>query len=101
MQTSGRLVEDVEEAFAAVRRQMRGDLDALRFSARERRRRLAQTEIPEADFVEHLETPQHFRRAAEEGERLPYRQVEHLMDRSSAVFDLEHLRLEAFAVALI
>src|SRR5207302_4557026 len=55
----------------------------------------------EPDLVEHLQAPEHFRRAAEEGERFADRQIEHLTNRPSAVADLEHLRLEAFAVALI
>ena len=57
MQTGGRLVEDVEQAFAAMRRQVRRDLDPLRLSSRKRRRRLAQTQVAEADLVEHLQTP--------------------------------------------
>jgi hypothetical protein len=54
VQTGRRLVEDVEQAVATERCQVRGDLDALRFSARERRCRLTQTQIAEADLVEHL-----------------------------------------------
>ena len=96
-----RLVEDVQQPLAAVRRQVRRDLDPLRLAARQRRRRLSETEVAEADLVEHLQPPQHLRRAAEEGQRLAHGEVEHLMDRSAAVAHLEHLRLEALAVALI
>src|SRR5439155_15415541 len=53
MQTRRRLIEEVEEAFAAVRREVRRDLDPLRLATRQRRRRLAETQIPEADLVEH------------------------------------------------
>mgnify|MGYP003694175915 CR=1 FL=1 len=80
MQAGRRLVEDVEQALAAVRRQVRGDLDPLRLAARERRRRLAQSQIAEADFVEHLQAPQHLRRAAEERQRLAHGHVEDLVD---------------------
>src|SRR2546429_236498 len=66
-----------------------------------RRRRLAQAEIAEANLVEHLEPPKYFRRAAEKGERLAHRQIEHLVNRAAAIADLEHLRLEPLAVALI
>src|SRR5256885_14379835 len=79
VQTGGRLVEDVEQTLAAVRRQMRGDLDPLRLSARQRGCRLAEPQISEPNLVEHLKAPQHLRRTAEERERLAHREVEHLM----------------------
>ena len=46
MKTGGRLVEDVERALAALRPEMRGDLDPLRFTARQRRGRLTQPQLP-------------------------------------------------------
>src|SRR5262249_8109271 len=100
MQSRRRLVEDVEQALAARGRQMGGNLDALRFAARERRGRLAETQVPEADFVEHLKTTQHLRRAAEKGQRLAHREIQYLVNRASPVAHFEHLRLEALAVAL-
>src|SRR5262249_48562860 len=101
MQARGRLVENVEKPFTAVRRQVRRDLDPLSLTTRQRRSRLSQAEVAEADLVEHLQTPQHLWRAAEEGERLSNGEIEHLMDRTSAVAHLEHLRLEPLAVALV
>ena len=95
------LVENIEQTVATMGRQVGRDFDALRLPARQRRRRLAETQIPEADLVQHLQAAQHFRRAAEKGQRLADREIEHLMDRSSAVPDVEHLRLEALAVALV
>ena len=67
VQAGRRLVEDVEQPLAAERRQVRGDLDALRLAARQRRRRLAEPQVAEADLVEHLQAAQHLRRRAEEG----------------------------------
>src|SRR2546427_4193690 len=61
VQSGRRLVEDVEQPLAAVRRQVRRDLDPLRLSARQRRRRLTEPQIAEADLVEHLKTTQNFR----------------------------------------
>src|SRR5439155_18976219 len=90
VQPRRRLVEDVQETLAAVRRQVRRDLDPLRLAARERRRRLTEPQIAEADPLQHLHPPQHFRRAAEEGERLADGEVEHLMNRPAAIADLEH-----------
>src|SRR5262249_48082097 len=92
---------DVEQALAAVRRQVCRDLDPLRLSARQGRRRLTESEVAEPDLVEHLQSPQDLRRAAEEGQRFANGEIEHLMDGPPAVADLEHLRLEAFAVALV
>src|SRR5438093_1590889 len=80
---------------------MRRDLDALRLPARQRCRGLAETQVPKADLVEHLQAAQHLRRAAEKGQRLADREIQHLMDRPSAIPDVEHLRLEALAVALV
>ena len=80
---------------------MRRNLDALRLAARQRRRRLAEPQITEADFVEHLQPAQHLWRAAEERQRLAHGHVEHLRDRLVLVPHLEHLRLEAAAVALL
>src|SRR5262249_12649475 len=50
----GRFVEDVQQPFAAKRREVRGNLDPLRFPARQRRRGLAKAKITKADLVEHL-----------------------------------------------
>src|SRR5262245_52594719 len=80
---------------------MRGDLDALRFATRQRRRRLAEPQVAEADLVEHLQAPQDLRRAAEERERFADGEIEHLVNRAATVPHLEHLRLEPLSVALI
>ena len=61
MQAGGRLVEDVEQALAAVRGEVRGNLDPLRFAARQRRRRLPEPQIAETDLVEDLQTTKHLR----------------------------------------
>jgi hypothetical protein len=73
VQPGRRLVENVEHAVAGLRREVRGNLDPLRLAARQRRRRLPEAEVAEADLVEHLEPPQHLGRAAEEGQRLAHR----------------------------
>ena len=80
---------------------MRRNLDALRFAAGQRRRRLAEPQVAKADLVEHLQPAQHLRRAGEERQRLAHGQVEHLIDVAALVPHLEHLRPEALAVALL
>src|SRR5262249_46829434 len=96
-----RLVEDVEQALAAVRRQMRRDLDPLRLAAGKRRRRLTEAKVAEPDLVEHLQAPQHLPRAAEEGQRLAHREIQHLVNGAAAIAHLEDLRLETLPVALV
>jgi hypothetical protein len=55
VQAGGRLVEDVERAPGATLRQLGRELDALRLAARERRRRLAELDVAEADVVQRLQ----------------------------------------------
>src|SRR5262249_2123525 len=86
---------------AAMRRQVRGDLDSLRLATRQRGRGLPEPQIAQPDLVEDLQPPQYLRRASEERQRLPNRQIQHLVNRSPAVADLQHLRFESLAVALI
>ena len=61
VQAGRRLVEDVELTLAALRGEVRRNLDALRLAARQRRRRLPQPQVAEADLVEHLQAAQHLR----------------------------------------
>src|SRR5262245_20931524 len=84
-----------------MRCEVRGDLDPLRFSARERRRGLPQSQISQTDVVENLQPPQHLRRRAEKRERLTNREIEHLVNRSAAVPHFKHLRPESLAIALL
>jgi len=60
VQARRRLVEDVQVALAARRRQFAGDLEALALAAGERARPLAQLEVAQPHAVEH---PQAFARA--------------------------------------
>src|SRR4051812_24429938 len=59
MKTGRRLVENVQQPLSAVRREVRRDLDPLRLTARQRRRRLTKAKVAEPDFVEHLQPPQY------------------------------------------
>src|SRR5215213_4759808 len=71
-----RLVEDVERPARRHLRQLGGQLDPLRLAARERRRRLTELDVVEADVVERLEAAAELRDLAEEGKRLLDRHVE-------------------------
>src|SRR5579884_2796067 len=52
MQARRGLVEDKERTFAGGLAQVRGQLNALRLAAGQRRRRLAQPKIPQSDVVQ-------------------------------------------------
>ena len=52
VQAGGRLVENVERPARAALRQLLGELHALRFPAAQRRRRLAQLDVAEADVLQ-------------------------------------------------
>src|ERR1700733_1971872 len=112
VQPGGRLVE--QERLAGVGgarehgsrvRQMPGELQALRLTARERRHRLAELDVFEPDVRERREPLRHLGHVREEGARLGYRQIEHVGDAAAATVgalaaDLEHLLAIAAAVAV-
>ena len=66
VQAGRRLVEDVERAPGRDLRQLGRELDALRLAARQRRRRLAEADVAEADVVERLQPPADLRDVLEE-----------------------------------
>ena len=55
MQAGGRLVEDIQRAFAGSLGQVRGQFHALRLAAGKRGGGLAQPQVAEAHIGEHLE----------------------------------------------
>src|SRR5690242_18541251 len=80
---------------------MRRGLDALCLTTGQRRCRLSETKIPQTDLVEHVQSAKHLRRRAEKRQRLAHRELQHLIDALALVADIEHLRPEALAIALI
>ena len=96
VQARRRLVEHVERAARGLARELARELHALRFAARERRRRLAERDVPEADA-------RRARRAARARagcvsnmlDRLLDREVERVGDRQAAVPHLERLAVVA------
>ena len=55
VQPGGGLVADEQRAVVGRLRQVRGQLDALRFAAGERCRRLPQPQVSQADFVQQFQ----------------------------------------------
>ena len=101
MQAGRRLVEDVERPPGRDLRQLGRELDALRLAARQRRRRLAEADVAEADVVERLQPAADLRDVLEELERLLDGHVEHVGDRLALEADVERLAVVALAVALL
>jgi len=60
VQADGRLVQDVADA-AQVRTQLRGEPDALRLAARERRRGAVERQVAQADLLQEVEPAIQFR----------------------------------------
>src|SRR5437773_10656715 len=96
-----RLVEDVQRPAGRAARELARELDALRFSAGQRGRRLAEPQVAEPDVLQHSEPARVGGDRREELQRLADRQVEHLGDRSTLVMDLQRIAVVALAPALI
>src|SRR5947209_8217264 len=101
VEARGRLVEDVERACAGALREIGGELDALRFAARKRCGRLAEAEVAEAHVVEDAQAVTDLRGVAEKRHRLAHSHVENIVDVLAAVANVQDLRLEARALALL
>ena len=79
--------------------QLGGQLDALGFAAGERRRRLAQRDVAQADVVQRLEDLADPRHVGEQLERGGDRHVEHVGDRPAVELDGQGLGRVAGAAA--
>src|SRR2546423_9390447 len=103
MQSRRRLVHDVELLTGLLARQgeLAGDLESLRFAARESRRWLAQSEIAQADL---LQLPQRLTEplfARTEPNCLVDGQLEDIVDAATVDFHVEHFGLESLAAAIV
>ncbi len=106
MQTRGRFVEDEHYiSLAVVFREERRQLDALALAARERRRRLPETDIPQPHVLQRLQTLDY---AAASGVRIVLAEklygvvdahFQRVVYALAAVAYLQHLVLETLAVA--
>ena len=99
MQPRRRLVEDIERLSRAAPRQLRRKLDALRLTARERRRRLSKADVAEPHVADDLELARDARHIRKELHRLVNRHVEHLGDGLALVVHLERLAVVARPLA--
>src|SRR4051812_2161728 len=101
VQARGRLVEDVERAARGDLRELGRELHALRLATRQRRRRLAETDVTEPDGVERLQATTDLRYVLEEDHGLLDGHVEHVGDRLAFEADVERLLVVSLAVALL
>ena len=99
METRGRLVEDIDGAPRGALRKLGRELDALGFAAGERRRRLAEADIAEADLAERAELRFELWKVAEEFKRLLHGHFQHVRDALALVVDLERFAVVALALA--
>src|SRR5262245_10283219 len=94
------LVEDVDRVLRALQRaHLGGDLDPLRLTARERRRRLAERQVAETEIVEDLDLALDRRLRGEERRALLDRHVQDVGDGLPADRDLERVVVEAGPLA--
>ncbi len=99
MQARGGLIQDVECVAACRARQLRRELHPLRLPARERRRRLPEPQVAEAQLAERAQDARRPRLAAEQRRRLLECGLEEVVNRPPAVLDRQRLVVEAPAAA--
>ena len=80
--------------------QMSRELQALGFAARQRRHRLAESQVFEADVGERTQSGLHCRLVGEKSERFADRHLKHVGDGFVFERDFEYLGAEALAVAI-
>src|SRR5687767_2872499 len=94
-----RLVEDVEGASGVALRELRRELHALCFAARQRRRALPEMDVAEADVRQRLELRVNARLVLEERKRVLDGLLEHVGDVEPAEAHLERLAVVTLALA--
>ncbi len=99
VQASGRLVEQIDRVAGGAFGQLRGQLDPLRLAAGQRRSRLAEADITEADIDEGLEMAGDRRLVGEELEAIGDRHVQDVGDAHALEQDLERVPVVPSALA--
>ena len=101
VQAGGRLIEDIDGLAGRALGQLGRELGALRLAAGERRGRLPELDVAQADLAHGLKPPRNLGHVGEELARLVHRHVEHLVDVLALVAHLERLLVIALALAHI
>ena len=99
VKSGGRFVEDVERVSGRPASEFAGELDPLRFSAGERRARLTELHVVEADIADAGEHSMNLRMRLEELDRFLDGEVQHVGDVSSAISHFKSLAVVPAALA--
>ena len=81
---------------------MPDEFQTLRFAARQGVQRLAESQITESNFIQHIERIGEtllFADPSEELDRFAHGQLEHVVNRLVVQFNFQHVRLESFPFA--
>ena len=95
----GGFVEDVERATRGASRELGRELHSLGLAARDRRRRLAEPDVAEANVNEGLQLRADIRDVRKDVEGLLDGHLEHVRDRAALVVDLQRFPVVAPALA--
>src|SRR5437016_14682250 len=79
MQSRRRFVENVEDALIVGAAQVRREIQALRFSARKRGRRLSETQVAQAKLIQNSEFVNEFGNVDEKSQGFGDRELQHLV----------------------
>src|SRR5581483_2478694 len=99
MEASCRFIENVQGPTRGATAQLAGQLDALGFAAGERRCRLAQLDVVQADVVQGLQHRPDARHVREMVQGLLHVHVEHVVNALALEADLQRFAVEAAAFA--
>jgi len=98
MQTRRWFVKDIENAFVVRLAEMRGQLQALRFSAGKRCRRLPEAQVAESNFIQDPEFGNNLGNVDEERQSFAHRQLQYLVNILPVMPDFQNPALEARAL---
>src|SRR5690606_15545787 len=101
VKAGGRPVKNEKRAVVRCLGEVRRELYALGLAARERRRRLADPQVAQADGVEHLKFCDELFDVSEEDDRLSDGHVEDIRDTLALVFNGEYLVTETRTAAVL
>src|SRR5256885_836995 len=101
MQSRRRFVENVEDALIVGAAQVRRQLQALRFSARKRCRRLSETQVAQANLIQNSEFGNDLGNIDEKSQGFADRELQYLVDILPVIPHFQNAALEARAPALV
>src|SRR5262245_54470519 len=99
VQTSGRLVKDVDRTASRALRKFLRQFDSLSFTAGKRGRRLPQLDVPQTDIEQGLQLWLNLRNVLQKRQGFFHGCVEQVGDRFSLVLDGQRLTIVAGAAA--